>query len=662
MKNPVSLCRRCTAQFYPWLLLAAFSMTARGENVTAGAENATAAEEVTTAAEAAAPAEMATTSPETVVVTFTRTPTSIDEVAGSISVVTAEQIEARQERTLPEVLRDLPGLNLVQAGGPGGQTAIFMRGTNLNHTKVLVDGIDVSDPSNPNGAFDFGQFLTQDIERVEVLRGPQSGLYGSDAIGGVINVITKSGTGPARLQATVEGGSFDTFNQYARLGGSEDALHYTANFEHLRTGSTPVTPLDLLPPGEGRNNDYYDNLTASSKLKYDVTQNFDVGLVARYTDSHLRLTGDDFSTFPSHPAAQQSANNTVEEYGRAAVHALLLAGLLDQTLGFAYTRNRFSAFTPDSPTEVYVGERRKADWQGALNFSTAEVVVLGAEYERDTIAQPLSAAINISSGYAELQSHLTPNFFNALNVRYDSNTRFGDKTTYRVAPAYLIAATGTKLKASVGSGFKAPTLSELFEDFPPFFFANPHLKAESSTGFDVGVEQPIAGNTLRAGLTYFHNSIRDLITTDASGITYGNVGRATTQGIESSLSWLPFDALSMQLDYTYTEATDDVLHQELLRRPKHKASLSTQWKVTQSARLSANVLSVGSWIDGNRDFSIPRLQAPGYTVLNVAADFDLSRRFRLFARIENLLNRHYENPVGFLQPSLGVFAGLEARL
>ncbi len=648
MKNPVSLCRLCAARLLPWLLLSCLSTTASAE--------------AEASAEEAAPADIATTSPDTVVVTFTRTPTPVNEVAGSISVVTAEQIEARQERTLPEVLKDLPGLNLVQAGGPGGQTAIFMRGTNLNHTKVLVDGIDVSDPSNPNAAFDFGQFLTQDIERVEVLRGPQSGLYGSDAIGGVINIITKAGTGPARLQATVEGGSFDTFNQSASLGGSQQALHYTVNLEHFHTGSTPVTPLDLLPSGEARNNDYYDNLTTSSKLKYDVTQNFDVGLVARYTDSHLRLTADDFSTFPSHPAAQQSANNTVEEYARAAAHAVLLAGFLDQTLGFAYTRSRFSAFTPDSPTEVNVGERRKADWQGALNFSTAEVVVLGAEYERDAIRQPLSAAINISSGYAELQSHFTPNLFNALNVRYDSNSRFGDKTTFRVAPAYVIAATGTKLKASVGSGFKAPTLSELFEDFPPFFFANPHLKAESSTGFDAGVEQPIAGEWLRAGVTYFHNSIRDLITTDASGITYGNVGRATTQGIESSLSWRPLAALSVQLDYTYTEATDDVLHQELLRRPKHKASLSTQWKVTQSARLTASVLSLGPWVDGNRDFSIPRLEAPGYTVLNVAADFDITRRLRLFARIDNLLSRHYENPVGFLQPTLGAFAGLEARL
>src|SRR6202023_4211218 len=183
-----------------------------------------------------------------------------------------------QERSLVDILKDVPGLNVVRTGGPGGQTVVFMRGTNNNHTKVLVDGIDVSDPSSSNASFDFSQFLTQDIEKVEILRGPQSGLYGSDAIGGVINIITKSGSGPAQLGAALEAGSFDTFNQTGVLSGSLDQFHYAANLEHFHSGKTPVTPLDLLAPGEQRIDDYYDNLTASTKLGFDVTQNLDVGL------------------------------------------------------------------------------------------------------------------------------------------------------------------------------------------------------------------------------------------------------------------------------------------------------------------------------------------------------------------------------------------------
>src|ERR1700761_6253806 len=239
--------------------------------------------------------------PETVVVSATRLPTPEDQLASSITVLTSDDIEAQQARTLPDILKEVPGLNLVQTGGPGGQTSEFMRGTNSNHTKVLVDGIDLSDPSNPTGAFDFSQFPAQDIERVEVLRGPQSGLYGSDAIGGVINIITKSGSGPAQLAASAQGGSFDTFNQTAGVSGSTSQFHYTANLQHLHSGATPVTPSDLLPPGVSRIDDDYDNVTGSTKLGFDVTDHFDLGLVARYTDTHLRTTGNDPSQFPSPP-------------------------------------------------------------------------------------------------------------------------------------------------------------------------------------------------------------------------------------------------------------------------------------------------------------------------------------------------------------------------
>jgi vitamin B12 transporter len=601
-------------------------------------------------------------SPESVVVSATRLPTPELEVASSVTVITAQEIADRQERSLPEVLQNVPGLNIVRTGGPGGQTSVFMRGTGNNHIKVIVDGIDVSDPSSSNASFDFSQFLTQDIERVEVLRGPQSGLYGSDAIGGVINVITKSGSGPAQLSASTEGGSFGTFNQAGSVRGSVDPFHYSANVEHFHSGATPVTPLDLLPPGEHRNDDYYDNLTASTKLGYDMAGNFDVGLVARYTKADLRVTGDDFSSFPSLPAAQQTRTGTNEYYARATGHLVSFNGFVDQTLGFAYTRKRSATTEPDFPPSLATGERTKIDWQGALRFSGAETLVLGAEHARDDISQPISAGNKIDSGYAELQSQFRGRLYSTINARYDQNDRFGGKATYRVAPAYVLPGTGTKLKASVGSGFKAPTLSELFQDFPPFFFANPNLRAETSTGYDVGVEQAIGGEALRVGATYYYNRIRNLIAIAPNGLTYANIGRAHTDGVESFVACNPVRTLTLRADYTYTQATDDGSGQELLRRPKHKGSLNARWQATDALSLNANVLSVSSWIDGNRDFSIPRLSAPGYTVVSLAASFDIDKHFTVFGRVENLLDRHYQNPVGFLQPTLGAFAGIRAQL
>jgi vitamin B12 transporter len=599
---------------------------------------------------------------EAVVVTATRIPTPEIQVASSMTVVTAEDIAARQERTLPDVLKDVPGLNVVQSGGPGAQSSVFMRGTDSNHTKVLVDGIDVSDPSNSNATFDFGQLLTQDIERVEVLRGPQSGLYGSDAIGGVINIITKSGQGPLRAALSAEGGSFDTFNQTGSISGSDDQFHYSANLEHFHSGETPVTPLELLAPGEQRIDDYYDNFTASTKLGLDVTQDFDLGLVARYTNTHLFYTGQDYNVFPTIPDAQQSESITNEYYGRITAHLISFDGVLSQTLGVAYTRNETATVEPQTPETVNTGDRVKVDWQGAIKVSSAHTLLLGAEDSLEEISQPISASTRIASGYAELQSQLAERWFSALNVRYDANDRFGDKVTYRFAPTYVNTDTETKLKASVGSGFKAPSLSELFQNFPPYFYADPNLKPESSTGYDAGFEQGLINNTIRFGATAFYNRIRDLITSNVTDTSYANIGKATTEGIESFVSYQPIKQLLLRVDYTFTEASDDILHQELVRRPKNKGTFNAEWHATDALLFDVNVLSVGTWVDGNRDFSIPRLDAPPYTTVNLATSYDLNARIAVFARIDNLFDRHYENPVGFLQPSIGAFAGIKLKL
>jgi vitamin B12 transporter len=601
--------------------------------------------------------------PDTIVVTATRIPTPEEQVASSITVVSADDISARQLQTLPDVLKQVPGLNVIQTGGLGGQTSIFMRGTNSNHTKVLIDGIDVSDPSNSGGAFDFAHALTQDIQKVEILRGPQSGLYGSDAIGGVINIITKSGSGPAQVNAAVEGGSFDTFNQSAGVSGSTEQFHYAANVDHLHSGKTPVTPLDLLAPGEQRIDDYYDNFSASTKLGFDVAENFDLGLVARYTDTHLRLTGENEDNFPADfPASAQSSNNTVQTYARLTAHLLAFNGALEQTFGAAYSDIRSSDFDPEFGRSDAFGERVKFDWQGNIKLAADQKLVLGAEHQRDEITAPISAGTKIDSGYAELQSGFGDRLFDTLSVRYDENDRFGGKLTYRIAPAYLIKETGTKLKASVGTGFKAPTLNQLFQSFPDFgFFANPNLKPESSLGWDLGFEQALAGDSLRFGATYFHNDIKNLIADNADFTTEINVGRAVTEGVESFVAYQALQTLSFRLDYTYTQATDEIAHQELLRRPKHKGSLSTAWQATTRLSINATLLSVGSWVDGNRDFSISRLNAPGYTTLDLAAAYDLNSHWTVYGRINNLSDRRYEVPVGFLQPSIGAFAGIKTR-
>ncbi|WP_159107191.1 TonB-dependent siderophore receptor [Azospirillum sp. B4] len=598
-----------------------------------------------------------------VVVSATRLPTPELQVANSVTVVTAADIAARQEQTLPDVLKDVPGLNVVQTGGPGGQAYVFMRGTNSNHVKVLMDGIDVGDPGSPNGTFDFGQFLTADIDRVEVLRGAQSGLYGSDAIGGVINVITRDGAGPATFSAGLEGGSFDTFNQTGGVSGATGPLRYRATVAHFRSGATPVTPANLLAAGEARNDDWYDNVTASTKLGYEVSDVVDLGLVGRYTKTRLRFTGDDFSTYPATPAAQQSTNDTLQYYTRGTGHLSLLDGRLNQTLGLAYGSVKTSATTPGSANTYYAGDRVKLDWQADYALAAGHTVVVGAEHQRDGIRQPTAAHTTLNAGYAELQSTLFENFHDTVSARYDDNDRFGGKATYRVAPVYIVATTGTKLKASVGSGFKAPSLSEMFQDYPAYgFHGNPKLKPETSIGYDAGFEQPLVGGVVRFGATYFHNDVTNLITNNANYTSYDNIGKAHTEGVEGFLTVKPTDTLTVRLDHTYTLAYDDVLNQELLRRPRHKGDVDVRWQATDRLSLDLTLLAVGSVIDGNRDFSIPRLKAPGYAIVDVAASYDLNDQFTVYGRITNLMDRDYQNPTGFLRPGRGVFGGIRTRI
>ena len=252
------------------------------------------------------------------------------------------------------------------------------------------------------------------------------------------------------------------------------------------------------------------------------------------------------------------------------------------------------------------------------------------------------------------------------SVRYDSNSSFGDATTYRVAPAYLIPETGTKLKASYGTGFKAPTLDELYVNYPSFFFyANPDLKPEESKGYDAGFEQKLLAGRAGFGATYFHSDIKNLITYAATApayTTYVNIGSAKIDGVETYVTFKPRDDLKLGADYTYTMAMDAQASNELRRRPKHKASLGVEWQATGALSLSGTLVYIGDFIDTDRYGLIPRLNAPGHTVVNVSGSYDLGGGLTAFARIDNLFNESYQDPTGYMRPGLGVCGGMKVSL
>jgi vitamin B12 transporter len=614
-------------------------------------------------------------SPSTVV-------TPSDQSASSTTVITADQIESQQLRTVPDALMAVPGLNVVQTGGPGGQTSVFMRGTNSNHVKVLIDGIDVSDPSNPNASFDFGQLLTGDIERIEVLRGPQSGLYGSDAIGGVISITTKSGNGPPKVTLSTEGGSFGTTNERASLSGSQANFNYVFNVQHFQSTDTQVTPTNLLLPGEARIPNFYDNWTYSTKLGATITDDLAVNLVSRYTDSKLQFTGNNPVAFPSFPEPDRSTQVDHQSFTRGEI-VWSPTSWFKNYFGVNYTNewtwnldpnaDNLLAPPPVAPPTTNLGQRLKFDWRGEAQVMPGELLILGAEQETDTLrtnsndtfdafgnSVPFTqtAQSAYQAGWIELQSQFSKRFYLVSNVRYDDYDSFGDHTTWRVAPVYIVPVTDTKLKVTYGTGFKAPSLSDLYVSEPQFgFTANPNLKPEESKGWDAGFEQPIANDQFRFGATYFRNDITNLINDNATFTSLVNIGSASMFGAETFAAWSVSRSLSLRADYTYTVAKDDDTGGQLARRPKNKASLTANWQATDRLSLSSTLLYVGSWWDIDRD-TFATEKAPGFMTVNLAANYALTDSATLFARIDNLFNKQYENPMGFLQPGFGAYAGI----
>ncbi len=603
--------------------------------------------------------------PLVLVTSPTTVPTPVSDIGSSITVITAAQLAAGQLRTVPDALAAVPGLNVVQEGGPGGQTSVFMRGTDAGQVKVLIDGIDVADPASPNDSFDFGQLLTSDIARIEVLRGPQSGLYGSDAIGGVIDIITRKGHGPLAVSATAEGGSFGTFNQMLSLGGSKSVFDYRFDVSHYRATGTPVTPLDALLPGEKRNDDFYDNLTFSTRLGATIDRHLSVDYIGRYTRSSYWFTGDSLNdaTFVYFPSPTQSLQSDRQAFSRAELASSFFAGRLKSYAGVNYSSSRTLDASPDSLAQYDAGKRIELDWRNVIVARPGVTFVLGASRKRDYLRQnnPETDASQADTGaYAELQSSAWRRVFVVANVRYDDFDTFGGHVTWRLAPALILPRIGTRLKASYGTGFKAPTLGDLYVSYPAFFFfANPLLKPEQSRGYDVGFVQPALGGALRFGATYYRNDIRDLI--EATFTSYVNTGRAVTHGIESFAEWRPDPALRVRADYTLTHAVDAITRAPLQRRPEHKGSLTVTWQPLDSLTLSGSWIAVSHWIDDynrNNPNTAPGDEAPGYAVVNVAGSYRLGPRLTVFARIDNLLDRRYQEPLGFLQPGFGVYAGV----
>lgn len=619
-----------------------------------------------------------------IVVTATRIATPESRIGSSVSVITAEEIARRQYKSVAAALRALPGVDVVQSGGPGQQTSVFIRGASASHTLVLIDGINITDPSNPTGAVDFSTLLLDNVDRIEVVRGPQSTLYGANAIGGVVNIITRKGQGAPRTTLTLEGGNHATYFQQLGFQGAVDNLDYSISGTHLKTHASSVTPEDLRNglPAEA---DHNRNTTLSTRLGLQATDTLDFSLTGRYIDEHTDLDPEvGFGTIED-PDAQL---HNREYFVRGAGHALLFDGRWDATLAVSWVDyNRRNDNPRTDPLETlqmtrFQGDTLEYSLNNDVYLSEVHTLTLGGGSKREhmdndgfsdyggfIVSELSSASARTNYVYAQDQFSVGERISGTAGLRLDDRDDFGTELTWRFTGVYRHLPTGTRFNASVGTGFRAPSLFELYgytpNNFGSEYRGNPDLDPEKSLGWEVGVEQALLAGRLQLGTTWFRNDIENLIetVTDASfNSTTENINKVRLRGVEAFVAMQPLARLSARIDYTFTDAhVSDNSDRPLLRRPRNKASANITYTPAADVSLDLGADYVGKRKDIDR-VTAAVIDAGDYTVFNAAVSYTVNPALRLEARINNLLDTHYQPADGFEALGRNFLLGFTASL
>jgi vitamin B12 transporter len=609
---------------------------------------------------------------EIIVVTASRSGEGvpIDRLGASVTVLDAAAIEARQTRVVSDVLRDVPGLAVSRA--IGGLTQVRLRGSEANHVLMLIDGIEASDPFN--GEFDFNGMIADPAVRIEVLRGQQSSLYGSDAIGGVIHYITLTGAEAPGFTARAEGGSFGTFDGAARVAGASDTLDYVVSGGYYRTDGTPVAR-------NGTRNVGSETAGVNTKLTWSPAPNFKLTGVARYTwtDYDIDLPEDN----PASPLFGIVVDTPGVRATKSSVYALLRAELtaLDgrwtNALSGQYvdvTRKGYTGPVRDTGSD---GRRYKGSYESSLRFGEEAVVhkltaALDAEREEFQNTTPGGFSFDGRRNTTNIglvgQYELTVNdaaSFGA-SIRKDWNNRFADTTTWRVQGSYAFP-TGTRVHAAYGTGVKNPGYFELYGFVDGQYIGNPNLKPEKSEGWETGIEQKL-GEIATIGATYFDSRLKDEIFTTFPPPTFtATPGNRTTkskqQGVEVTLSARPFAQLRIDAAYTYLDADENGTVE--VRRAKHIGSFNATWSSADD-RFSGTLTVRYNGKQQDVAFTDPsfipvNVTLKDYVLVNLDAEYKLRDNVTLFGRVENLFDENYEEVFSYATPGVGAYGGVRVR-
>ena len=623
-----------------------------------------------------------------VVVTATRIPTVIDQVPAGVTVIDRATIEARGYTMLSEALATVPGLRLVQSGGNGGNASLFIRGTNSNHVLVLRDGMAQNDPSDPGGLYNFGVDSLADVERIEVVRGPMSSLYGSGAIGGVVNLITRKGNGPPTGSVEAGAGLPAQGRIGANVSGATGRFHYSLAAEARDEAGSDTTPKRMTGVYTGARNPF-NARSVTLNLGADLTEDTEVTAFLRGRRAGFRLDGFGYD-------ANSFRGSDDNLSGRLALTHHLFDGRWDTTLSLARLQSDrrykepLEAADPNQTMSDsrYHGRRTELRWDNTVHLDDAgpasgTALVFGAAHTDDTaraivdanfggfiLQSNIRASGTTDAGHAGAQTTLWQRLTLTGDLRVEDGTFGGNATTWRVGGVYALREAGARLKAAYGTAFRAPSLNDLFGIDSGGYLGNPLLKPERAAGYELGVSLDLPG---KPGLgtvdvTYFNNRITNLIqivfAPDFRSSTSRNVDRARTEGVETSVTLRPASWLETTLAYTRTETRNVTTGQALLRRPRDQASVSARITPIEGLALVPELIYTSSFQDFLSDdngFPAGIGRAHPGALLNLAANYAVTERLTLFAVGRNLGGSHFEPVNGFQTPGPSVLAGIRAR-
>ncbi|TPG38619.1 TonB-dependent receptor [Sphingomonas koreensis] len=591
--------------------------------------------------------------PHDIVVTAAGVPQDAGAVGQAVTVIDRETIEQRQTVAISDLLATTPGVTVSRSGGLGTLTTLNIRGAEGDQTLVLIDGVRVNDPSSAGGGFDFANLLAGSVERVEVLRGPNAVPWGSQAIGGVVNVVTQQPIDGFTGHAQIEGGSFGTAYGSGGIAGGNERINGALTAGWLTTDG--ISAYD-----QGKERDGYDQVGGTGRVNVALAPG--IGLDLRGYYAHSRVDIDGYPA-PDYVFADDGEyTKTQEAYGYAGAHADFADGRFRNRVAVTVADINRDSYDPslgDAPLYVYRGRSERYEYQGDYTLGIFRLVG-GVEHEDSRLvdrSDDVSVSTGVTSEYGEAIVNPVRALTLTAGVRNDDHDVYGSHVSFG-ANAALRLDTGTTVRGSYAEGFKAPTLYQLYAPV----YGNADLKPETAKSYDVGVEQRLIGDQLVASVTAFHRDTHNQIDGDPLTFVYFNYDRTRAKGVEVALTMRPVDGFTIAGSYSFVDTENLTpganFGNDLARRPRQSASVSADYRFGFGLSVGGTVRMAGDSFDNAANTT----RLDGYALAGIRAEMPVTRTISVYGRLDNAFDAHYETVAGYGTYGRAAYGGVRVRL